>query len=130
MKIEIVSPSRKVFSDEATGISLPSSMGYIEILEDHCPLVAELGIGTVKLLSGKYSGKDFFLSGGYVEVKNNSVTVLAETIEEKKDIDTVRAEEARKRAEERLASYKDEIDIARATAALERALQRINISSH
>lgn len=129
MKIDIVSPSKKILNTEdASGILLPSSLGYIEILENHCAMVSELGLGEVRIISGSHAGNTYFLSGGYVEVKDNHVTVIAEIVEERKDIDADRAEKAKKRAEERLASYKEEIDIARATASLERSMHRLKIS--
>lgn len=127
MHIEIVSSSRKVLACEASGISLPTSTGYVEILENHAPFVSELSVGVLRMLSGPHANTAYFISGGYLEIKDNKLTILADVIEEKSEIDRKRAEQASIRAQERLDSHKEDVDIARARASIERAAGRLTV---
>jgi F-type H+-transporting ATPase subunit epsilon len=80
MNLEILTPEKKLFSDEVYGVQLPGVSGLFEILEKHAPLVSALGQGKVKVLSDK-SGNSvatFQITGGFVEIINNKATVLVE----------------------------------------------------
>ena len=79
MKIEILTPEKKLFSGEAYGIQLPGISGSFEVLEKHAPMVSALGTGVVKILLDK-TGKNssFKINSGFVEVLNNQVSVLVE----------------------------------------------------
>ncbi|MEY3351303.1 MAG: synthase subunit epsilon [Bacteroidota bacterium] len=79
MHIEILTPEKKLFAGNAYGIQLPGISGSFEVLDKHAPLVSALGKGNVKILLDK-SGKsnNYSISGGFVEVLNNSVSVLVE----------------------------------------------------
>jgi F-type H+-transporting ATPase subunit epsilon len=128
IKLEIITPEKSVLKGEVEAITVPGSIGSFQILKNHAPLISnfEIGVITVKK-NGDIS--HFTTSGGTVEVNNNNVLVLADSAENVNDIDVNRAEQAQKRAEERLSEkQKEEIDEVRAEAALHRALNRINAS--
>jgi F-type H+-transporting ATPase subunit epsilon len=78
MNVEILTPEKKLFSADVYGIQLPGISGKFEILEKHAPLVSALGKGTVKVLTDKNNTVKFEITGGFAEVMNNKVTVLAE----------------------------------------------------
>ena len=79
MKIEILTPEKKLFSGEAYGVQMPGLTGSFEVLEKHAPLISALQAGTVKVLRDKQQDlARFTIQGGFVEVFNNQVTVLVE----------------------------------------------------
>ncbi len=126
IRLEIVTPVKKIFSEEVEFVVAPGSFGELGILPDHAPLVSDLKIG---ILRYKQEGQErkVAISGGFLEVKNNKATVLATAAETADDIDTERALEALKRAEERLNKKTPEIDTTRAEAALKRAMNRLQV---
>ncbi len=79
MKIEILTPEKKLFSGDAYGIQMPGISGSFEVLEKHAPMVSALGTGVVKILLDK-AGKtsSYTINSGFVEVLNNQVSVLVE----------------------------------------------------
>lgn len=79
MKIEILTPEKKLFSGDAYGIQLPGISGSFEVLDKHAPMVSALGIGVVKILLDK-AGKtsSYTINSGFIEVLNNQVSVLVE----------------------------------------------------
>jgi F-type H+-transporting ATPase subunit epsilon len=84
MELEILTPERKIFSGEVYGIQLPGISGSFEILDKHAPLVSALAKGNMKVLVEKANNNALFeVSGGFVEVLNNKVTVLVEKAIEK-----------------------------------------------
>ncbi len=125
LKIEIVTPDRKVLSEEVDYVGAPGILGEFGILPSHVPFLSALGIGN---LYYKQNGKAYyvFVAGGFAEVNNNKVTILAEVAEKASEIDTARAQKAIERAEERVAKAKEKIDAARNQAALRRAITRIS----
>ena len=79
MNLEILTPERKLFSDDVYGVQLPGIDGLFEVLEKHAPLVSALKAGRVKVLKDKNNHLAFFdIQSGFVEVLNNKVTVLVE----------------------------------------------------
>ena len=86
MNLEILTPEKKLFSGEVYGVQMPGISGSFEVLEKHAPLVSALKAGRIKVLKDKQNHFSFFdISGGFVEVLNNKVTVLVEgatTVEE------------------------------------------------
>ncbi len=129
LHIEIVTPDKTVLSTEVDYVGAPGTDGQIGILPNHIPLLSALEVG------GLYYRKDgktlwVFLSGGFLEVAGNMVSVLAESAELAEDIDTARAEAARKRAEEYINCVLCEgVDQMRAKKALDRADARIQIAA-
>ncbi len=126
-EIEIVTPDKLVVRDMAEEMQIPAKRGYIGILPGHSPLITELSIGEITY---RNSGTVAHISvaWGFAEVLPYKVTILAESAERAEDIDLKRAEEARVRAEERLASGSSEVDVERALNALHRAETRIKVA--
>jgi F-type H+-transporting ATPase subunit epsilon len=81
MTLEILTPDKKIFEGEASGVNLPGTLGFFEILDHHAPIISTLEDGKVIVRQGK-GGKEevFFIKGGVVEASNNKVVVLAEGI--------------------------------------------------
>ncbi len=81
MNLEILTPEKKLFSNEVYGVQLPGINGLFEVLEKHAPLVSALGKGTIKVLITKTETQKFQIKGGFAEVLNNKVSVLVEGAE-------------------------------------------------
>ncbi|WFS62857.1 F0F1 ATP synthase subunit epsilon [Pseudodesulfovibrio thermohalotolerans] len=128
LKLEIVTPDRKVLSEDVEYVGAPGIMGEFGVLPNHVPFLSALGIGN---LHYKQDGKAFyvFVSGGFAEVSNNQVTILAEVAEKAIEIDVDRAMKAKDRAEQRSTASKEKIEAARNQAALKRAISRISCKS-
>ena len=125
--LTIVTPEEVIFEDEVVSIVAPGSEGYLGILTDHAPLITALVPGKLTVKGKEGEESVFSLSGGFLEVSDNVVTVLADAVEPKEKIDVERARQASERAKERLQTKSPEIDVARAQAALSRALSRIKV---
>ena len=128
-RLDIVTPRRVVFSGDALSFSAPGVMGGFQVLVDHAPMLAEIGIGEVSVRDAEGARFHYAVSGGVVEVKHNHVILLAESAERADEIDTGRAESSRKRAGERLAEHKSGTDVERARRARDRAVNRLKVSS-
>jgi F-type H+-transporting ATPase subunit epsilon len=129
LTLELATPSRLVVSAEVDEVVAPGSLGYFGVLPGHAPLLATLGIGEVTYRIGR-DEYHVAVSGGFAEVRNDKVIILADSAETPADIDRARAEQARDRAEARLAGRgQDEVDYARAAAALARALTRLQVAA-
>ncbi len=128
LKLEIVTPDRKVLSEDVEYVGAPGIMGEFGVLPSHVPFLSALGVGN---LHYKQAGKTFyvFVAGGFAEVSNNQVTILAEVAEKATEIDVDRAQKAKVRAEERSAKAKEKVDAARNQAALKRAITRMTCKS-
>ena len=127
LKLEIVTAERQTFSGEVNAVIAPGVEGQLGILPHHAPLMTMLHPGELII---KKDGEEFYLAitGGFLEVRPDKVVILADSCEHCEEIDVVRAEAAKKRAEERLKSYSPEIDHARAEAAMRRALIRLKVA--
>jgi F-type H+-transporting ATPase subunit epsilon len=125
----VVTPSKQLLRLRVTEVQLPGANGYLGILPGHAPLMTELGIGELSYhdASGKESAPLAIISG-FAEVLPDRVTVLAETAEFSAEIDLARAEAAKVRAEQRLATGDSHLDWDRASIALQRALIRIQVA--
>jgi F-type H+-transporting ATPase subunit epsilon len=125
LTLEIATPTRLVVTETVDEIVIPGSEGYFGVLPGHAPLLTTLGIGELMYRVGR-DAHYLAVAGGFAEVRNDKVIVLADTAERPAEIDRGRAERARERAERRLAGRGDEeVDYPRALAALARALTRI-----
>lgn len=80
MYLEIITPDKKVYSGDVEAVKLPGAEGSFGILKDHAPIIATLKKGTVKITDAKKSVENFEINGGVVEVLNNKIIVLAESI--------------------------------------------------
>ena len=131
IELVIVTPERQLLRQTVVEATLPGGDGCLGVLPGHAPLITELGIGELTYRAKRASEIGHLaVISGCAEVLGDRVTVLAETAERPEEIDVVRAEEARKRAEQRLASASSDpnVDWARAAIALQRSLIRIQVA--
>ena len=127
LSLEIITGERVLF--EETGIDAviaPGVIGELGILPNHAPLVTVLQPGELRVQREGNDDEPFFVSGGFLEVHDDTVTVLADTAERGDEIDLERAEAARARAADRLRSEVD-VNRARAQASMQRSLMRIRV---
>jgi len=129
LTLELATPTRLVVTAEIDEVVVPGSLGYFGVLPGHAPLLATLGIGEVTYRVGREE-YHVAVAGGFAEVRNDKVIILADVAETPGDIDRARAERARDRAESRLAgrASQEEIDYTRAMCALARALTRLQVA--
>lgn len=121
IQLEIVTPERKVYSDNVNMVIVKGELGELGILPKHAPFVTPLQISPIRI---KKDGDEFkiAISGGFIEVNPEKIVLLAETAELPEEIDIDRAMAAKERAERRLAhTGVEEIDFRRAQLALQRA---------
>jgi F-type H+-transporting ATPase subunit epsilon len=125
MQLQIITPERRVLQDATTeAVVVPVTDGSMGILHNHAPMVATLRIGVLRYKqNGHY--KRIAITGGFMELSNNRITVLADSAEAADTIDIMRAKEARKRAEARLRERLANVDRTRAEVALQRAIARL-----
>ncbi len=123
-KLKIVSPNRTFYEGEAVMLECRTTEGEIGVLKNHIPLTAVLAPGVAKIREANGELKVALISG-FVEVLQDQVTILAEIAEWPDEIDVHRAEEARIRAERRLAEKAAGVNLARASLALQRSIARI-----
>ena len=128
-KLQIITPGKVVFQDGATSVSAPGTLGGFQILCDHAPLISTIEVGELKVKDTKGNDLLYATSGGFVEVKDNNVVVLAETAELATEIDVDRAKAAGERASARLHSADPGIDLDRARFAMVRSLNRLRVAS-
>lgn len=127
IKVNVVTPDGPVVDAEVEMVSTKAKSGDLGIMAGHIPLVAPLDIAAVRLKNGNET-EYVAVSGGFLEVRPDVVTILAQSAEKAETIDLARAQAAKARAEQRLAEGKDAIDIQRAELALRRAMNRIHVS--
>jgi F-type H+-transporting ATPase subunit epsilon len=130
LTLEIATPTRLVVTETVDEIVVPGSEGYFGVLPGHAPFLTTLGIGELMYRVGR-DEHHLAVAGGFAEVRNDKVIVLADTAERPAEIDRARAERARERADRRLSGRADEeVDYPRALAAGARALTRIATAGH
>lgn len=125
---QILTPEGSIFDDEVTGVRVPGEMGSFEVKTLHANIISSLNVGEILVRKAAGGEQHFAVTGGFVEVVDNTLTLLAEAAEPVEDIDVERAKEAKKRAQERLESDDKDIDKERAKKALKRAENRIKLS--
>ena len=127
MKLEIVTGERLVYSGEVEVLVAPGIEGELGILPHHAPLLTMLQPGEIRIV---VDGQEEFMviSGGFLEVLANTVTILADTAERVDEIDEERAQEAVKRAQERLSGQLAADDLERALASIRRAQARVHVA--
>jgi F-type H+-transporting ATPase subunit epsilon len=129
LTLEVATPTRLVVSEVVDEVVVPGHEGYFGVLPGHAPFLTTLGIGELMYRRGR-DEHHLAVSGGFAEVRNDKVIVLADTAERPDEIDRARAERAKERAEGRLAARSDEeIDYTRAMCALARALTRLQVAA-
>lgn len=128
LKLDIVTAERAVLSqDQLDVVVAPGIEGELGILPEHAPLMTMLKPGELRYRRGTEE-EYFVVTGGFLEVRDNQVTVLADAAERAEEIDIARAEAARRRAQEALERREYEIDLAATEAALARAVARLRIA--
>jgi F-type H+-transporting ATPase subunit epsilon len=127
IQLTVITPNRVVLSEEVERVEAPGSEGYFEVLPKHTPFLTSLKTGQV-LYAKDGSEEVLSTDGGFVEVLMDRVTILAETAEQAHEVDRERAQEARQRAERRLEERDAQTDVARAEAAMKRALNRLRVA--
>jgi F-type H+-transporting ATPase subunit epsilon len=127
IELQILTPDKLLVKEQVDEVEIPGTEGYFGVLPGHTPLLASLAVGEMWYRKGQE--KTFLsLAYGFCEVLPDRVTILARVAERAEDIDVARAEEAKKRAEQRLANAKD-VDYERARAALMKSLARLQVAS-
>jgi F-type H+-transporting ATPase subunit epsilon len=128
IELQIVTPDRLVVREQVDEVQIPGSEGYFGVLPGHTPLLAALAIGELWYRRGQE--KTYLsIAGGFAEVLPDRVTLLATLAEKADEIDVARAEAAKQRAEQRLTQPKTDIDYERARAALQKSIIRLQVSS-
>ena len=125
-KLKIITPYGVFFEGDVDSLNICTSQGYLTILPNHIPLVTPLQINEMSYKVGK-EVRICALAGGIMYVSPTETKIIANACEYREDIDIDRALQAKERAESRIASKSQNIDIKRAEIALKRALNRIEI---
>ncbi len=117
-----------VYSEDVDLVVAPGRLGELGILPSHAPLLTVLTPGEIRVVKdGEES--DLVVSGGFLEVLGDKVTILADTAERVEEIDVERAAEALRRAEERVATAASALDLERALAAMRRSQARVRVAT-
>ena len=127
MKLQVITPDKEFYNGDVTMAELNTADGEMGIYPKHITLTVAVAPGILKIHEDSGVKKAALLSG-FIQVLPEKVTILAEACEWPEEIDGARANEARIRAERRLTEGSDETDIARAEAALQRALVRLSLT--
>src|SRR6266511_2701928 len=129
LQLEVVTPERRVLSESVNSVTVPGRGGEMQILPGHAALISELQTG---VLAYNENGTNFQLhvSGGFIEVNNDRVSVLAEIAERPEEIDAARARLAREHTEKQLSSWSGtEEDFEKARVKLEKSIVRLQLAS-
>jgi len=126
IKVDIVTAEQLVYSEDVDVVIVPGIDGEMAILPSHAPLMTMLKPGELRLKKGVEEIL-MAVTGGFLEVRPDRITILADAAERAEDIDMTRAEEAKRRAEERLQGATTEVDTIRAEASLRRSLIRLQV---
>ena len=126
LKLEIVTPDAKVFSEDVDMVTLPGVEGEMGIYPNHVPLLTQIVAGEIV---ARKSGQNYFLAigEGFVEVTGDHVAILADMAIRAENIDEAKAEEARRRAEARLAESLDDEESATVQASLMHSLAQLKV---
>jgi len=125
LKVEIVTAERSVYSEDGVDeVVAPGIEGELTVLPQHAPLLTMIKPGVIRIVKGN-EDTDMAITGGFLEVRDDRVTILADAAERAEDIDVVRAEEARRRAERSLVERESKVELVEAAAELQRALIRL-----
>ena len=124
--LNIVTPERSLVSEQVDEVSLPGQEGYLGALPGHTPLLTSLKIGEIKYRVGK-AVKFLSVSWGFAEILPDRITVLADVAETAEEIDVARAKEAKERAERRLKNA--DADFLQSQVSLEKAMVRLQVAS-
>lgn len=124
--LKIITPDQIFFEGKASMVEFNTTEGEIGIYKEHVPTTVIVAPGILTITDGEEQ-KEAALHAGFVEILQDKVTIMAEIVEWPHEIDLERAQQARQRAEERIAAKSSDIDVARAEVALRRAMARIGV---
>ncbi len=127
VKVDVVTAEKVVYSDDADVVVAPGVQGELGVLPHHAPLMTTLEPGELRIRKGS-DEFSLAISGGFLEVRPDRIIILADAAERAEDIDIARAEAAKERAQHRLAHPGEQVDLNRAEAALARSLARIRVA--
>jgi F-type H+-transporting ATPase subunit epsilon len=129
LKLEIVTPDAKVYSEDVEMVTLPGTEGEMGIYPQHVPLMTQIVPGEIVARKG---GEDYLLAvgEGFVEITGDRVAILADMAIRAENIDEAQAEDARRRAEARLAEHLDDEESATVHAALAKSLAQLKVKRH
>jgi F-type H+-transporting ATPase subunit epsilon len=128
LSLEITTPMRLVVAEQVDEVVAPGIEGYFGVLPGHAPFLTTLGVGVVTYRIGR-DEHQLAAAGGFAEVRNDKMIILADSAERPDEVDRARAERAKERAERRLSGRtQEDIDYARCQAALARALTRLAVA--
>ncbi|WP_258358834.1 F0F1 ATP synthase subunit epsilon [Moorella sulfitireducens (nom. illeg.)] len=125
LQLEVITPERVTLKTEVEDVIAPGILGYLGILPGHAPLITPLKAGVVTYRRQDDGKERLAVSGGFLEAGPEHVVILADTAEKASEIDVERARQAKERAEKRLRERPPGLDVARAEAALQRAIARL-----
>lgn len=128
LHLEVVTPDKSVLSTDVDYVGVPGAEGQFGVMPGHVPLLSALAVGCLYYRVNNVDGY-VFVAGGFADVSNDKVSILAEAAELGCDIDAQRAVKAKERAESRLVKTEATVDETRAQAALLRAVTRLNIAN-
>lgn len=127
MQLDIITPIKPVLSEEIEQVTLPTESGEITILPNHVPLLTKVKPGELSIVRNKK--KSFFaITGGFLEVKANKITILADYAVRAEDIEIAKAKQAQERAEDAMKQKGSDRDFAQAQAELARALLELHVA--
>jgi F-type H+-transporting ATPase subunit epsilon len=126
LQLEVITPEKVSLRETVDEAILPAVGGELGILPEHAPLISQLSTGVMTYRQGN-DKKQLHISGGFVEVLPDRISVLADIAEKPEEIDTERARKARERAEKRLSANSEDIDLSRAQLKLQRAQTRLQL---
>ena len=127
ISLRVITPNRKMYNGKADLVIMRTKSGDVGIMHGHQPMVTVLDYGVMRIQSEGEEDKTAAVFGGFAQIDGDGITVLTDIAEWADEIDLERAEQARKRAEERLSKKTADLDVLRADLALKRALVRIGL---
>jgi F-type H+-transporting ATPase subunit epsilon len=128
LTVDIVTAERLVVSEEGVDeVVVPGIEGELTVLPMHAPLLTMIKPGVMLIKRGS-DETEMAITGGFLEVREDKLTILADAAERAEEIDVARAEEARRRAEQQLERHDSEADLVRAAAQLQKALLRLRVA--
>lgn len=127
-ELSVVTPEKTAINMNVVSVTVPSSDGYIGIWANHAPLMTSMRIGCLEYVTEGGVREVLAVSNGFVEVADNKVIILADSVEPQDAINVERAKLARERAREHLAAGLQNIDLDRAREAYERAINRLDVA--
>lgn len=127
LSVDVVTAERVIYSEEGVDeVIVPGIEGELGVLSRHAPLLTMIESGVMRIKKGGEE-TDVAITGGFLEVRDNRVTILADAAERAEDIDAMKAEEARRQAERALEEREEEVDRATLEAALAHALAQLKV---